>query len=400
MLNVLTSILALPLILGQTIRMPFGQGTGFTFLDLAIITLGFLALFNLRFRLKKPPLALILALIFIAISIISLIFTPLKLNTLEYATSFAYTVRFASYLLLGWALYSGAFTNFQKNIPSALLISGITLAVLGLLQLIFIPNLEFLAKDGWDPHYFRTASTLFDPNFAGAYFVLTLILLISGILSLNKKLSVIMFLIVYFATITTFSRSVTLMFIVSFLTFAFMKRSIKIFALTFLLSLGFFTGFFVYNLAIAQPRNIDRTKSAEYRLNAWEQGLKIFESSPILGIGFNSYRFALEKQQIISPQEALSRSASGNDSSLLFAAATTGIIGFITYVVLLISIIIASFKNYMSGNKWGIILLSALTGLAVHSLFVNSLFYPWILIWVTLSSTQLNLKSKIDKRDP
>lgn len=361
----LSIILTVGLLMGQLFKFPAGSTGGLTILDLAVVILDILLLVKLKFRLPKLPLYIKTALIFLVVTVLSLIFTPLNLSQTEYLISFAYILRLAAYFLLGWLI----FQNFRPT----LIFSGVILSILGLLQLIFLPNLGFLASLGWDPHYFRTVSTLLDPNFLGAYLALTLLLISQT--KFNSKLKIASFIIVYLALVTTFSRSGALVMGVIFLTLSLLQRSIKLGAVTIILTAGFFLGFQTYHQQVAAPRNIDRTKSAESRLSTWQQGFEMFTAHPILGVGFNSYRFALEKYQLAPKSVEGSRGGSTNDSSLLFVASTTGLIGLITYLVFLVSLLKVSFKR----NP---VLFSGIVGLILGSFFVNSLFYPWMLIWI------------------
>ncbi|MFH1694146.1 MAG: hypothetical protein ABH880_00035, partial [Patescibacteria group bacterium] len=70
-------------------------------------------------------------------------------------------------------------------------------------------------------------------------------------------------------------------------------------------------------------------------------------------------------------------SGAGSDSSLLFVLATTGVFGLAAYL--------AIFTLALQKNTC---LLACLGALAVNSLFVNSLFYSAIMVflWVLLAS--------------
>jgi|SRR3989344_374248 len=364
-------ILTLALIGGQLIKLPV-LNLGVTILDITIFIVCLAGLLEIRFKLTPPPLFIKAALIFILITITSLVISPLNLDLTQKLASLAYIVRFSSFILLGWLISSRALADLKKDLPLILISSGVTFAILGLLQLIFLPDLRFLTKDGWDPHYLRTVSTLLDPNFLGAYLCLTLLLLIDNP---QKKW---MLTVVYLALLTTFSRGSYLMFGVSFLTLALINKSVKLGVITILLSLGLTLGFNIYQQQVAAPRNIDRTQSAEYRLDSWQMGLKLFLDHPILGVGFNSYKYALKQYDLASEQFLASRGASSNDSSLLFVLATTGTVGFASYLFFLLSIIWTGVKTKNN------ILVAGLTGLIVQSFFANTLFYPFLLIWIIL----------------
>lgn len=378
-MNLLSIILALAIVVGQLIKLPiFAQG-GVTILDMVVIFLCCIGLLKIRFKLKKPPLFISAALFFMMITSFSLILTPLRLTPIEYFASLSYTIRFSFFVLLGWLIYSDAFPIFKKNILSILIVSGSGLAIIGILQFVFLPDLSFLTSSGWDSHYLRTVSTFLDPNFAGAFFVLTLILSFAHLGGVYNRHLEIFMILVYLALLTTFSRSSYLMFLISGVVLSFIGKS-KILAIAIVVCFIFLLlGFQVYTQLITEPRHIDREKSASLRLNTWQQGWQLFSSHPILGIGFNAYRYALKQYNLADEQFILSHGGSSNDSSLLFVAATTGVIGLISYLFFLFCLIFTNLNN----RKY---LLAAGLGLLLHSFFANSLFYPPILAWIILTA--------------
>lgn len=376
----LIPILALAIISGQLIKVPLFNLNGIIFLDAVVITLSIIGAMKLKLKFQRPPGFIIGALFFILIAVVSLILTPLKLQPQDYLFSILYTVRFASYIFLGWVLYSGAYPRLRKNIPQILLFSGLIVAVLGLIQFIFLPDLKFLEKSGWDPHLYRTASTFLDPNFVGAFFVLTLLVLYSQLtnfFSKKSKLFYLFFALVYLALLTTFSRSSYGMFLISFLTLAFFKKSIKLALTALLLFAVLIFSFQNYVRAVNTITPIDRVQTAKLRLTTWQQGANIFGKNPILGVGFNAYPFALKQYGLGDELFLQSKGSTTNDSSLLYVLATTGILGFLSYALFILGMIKTAKP----------ILVSAIFGLLAHSFFVNNLFYPFILVWLMLEAT-------------
>lgn len=359
-------ILTLSIISGQLIKIPFGLG-GITLLDIAVMILVTFHLFK-KFRLKKPPLFIKGGLLFLIICIISLSLTPLNLSSIQYLNSFSYTVRFGFYLLVGWLVLSRQ-QSFNVNI---LKISGISLAVLGIIQFIFLPDLSFLQKDGWDPHFYRTASTFLDPNFLGAYLVLTLILIVQNLK--NTKLNILIFTAAFFALLTTFSRSSYLMFLVSFLTFSFLKRSLKLALLSTFLFFILLQSFKIQTALVNKVTPLDRSETASLRFSTWKQGIEIFQNYPILGIGFNAYKYAIKQYNLGNEQFLKGKGSTTNDSSLLYILSTTGILGLLSYSVFILGLL----------NIKSPVVISAIIGLLAHSFFVNSLFYPFIMLWIIL----------------
>lgn len=382
-MDLLSIFLVLSILAGQLIKLPVVGNLGPPLLDIFIFFLCIIGTFKLRFKFKNPPLFLKIGLAFILISIISLAFTPLHLTFFEIGISFSYTLRLLFYILLCWIIYSGCFITLKKNLISIFVYSGIGLSVLGLLQLIFLPNLFFLENGGWDPHYFRTVSTFFDPNFTGAYSTLTLVLLtfyFRGKNEIKPKIFFTIFTIVFLSLLTTFSRSSYLMFLVSGLLYAFLEKSKKLFFSTVILSFILLLGFQIYTQFVANPRGIDREESASSRFNSWEQGLNLFQKFPILGVGFNTYRYAIQEYNLGGKQFIQSHGSTSNDSSLLFVAATTGLLGFSIFLFFLLSIVKSSFPKKT-------FLIAAMGGILIHSFFSNSLFYPFIFVWIILAAT-------------
>lgn len=369
-------ILTLSILVGQLVKIPLGTHGGLTLLDITVIGLCLVGAYQTRLRLKKPPKFIIAAIIFAIIAALSLSLTPLHLTTPQYLTSFFYTVRFSLYILLSWLILSGALKPLGENINKILLFSGIGLAILGLQQFIFLPDLRFLTSGGLDPHYFRTASTFLDPNFLGAYFVLTLLLIF-------PKHKFVWILIVYLALLTTFSRSSYGMFLVSFLTLSFFKRSLKLAVITVILFAVFLLSFQIYIRAVNRVLPLDRNQTASYRFSTWQQGFEIFLKNPLLGVGFNTYNFALYEYNLGDEQFLKGKGSTSNDSSLLHILSTTGIVGLFAYFLFIHNLIKIANPT----------LTAATLGLLGHSFFVNSLFYPFILIWIMLMASNLYGKS-------
>lgn len=375
--NLASILIFLGLTTGQLIKIPNSTRGGLTILDLSVVILTLISLISLRFRLKNPPRPITIALIFTIILLVSLLLTPLHLSAGEYLDSIAYSGRFFLYILFGWTLYSGALPGLKERVPQTIAYSGVALAILGFFQLILFPNLAFLQTEGWDPHYLRLVSTLLDPNFLGGFFTLCFITLLSQVNSKMPTIPKVMLGIIYLALLLTFSRSAYLTFGLALLAFSFFRKSPKMVLISLLLIGGLGLGYLGYQHAIAQPRGINRQQSAQYRISSWQTGWEMFNHSPVLGVGFNAYRYALTEYNLTPKEFTQTRGASANDSSLLFILSTTGIIGFAVFLLFLGSL-----------ARQNTLLLTGLTGIIAQSFFINSLFYPWILIWIVLTAVQ------------
>lgn len=382
-MTILSWVLVLSISVGQLIKIPLGEG-GVTILDLLI---GCLALGNFGSWLFIRPrptfdknLINLASLGFILVAVISLIFSPIQLTSLERLISASYTLRLGAFLSLLWFPSSLLKNLFNEKI---LIFSGVIIAALGLGQFIFFPDLEFLATINFDPHYYRTVSTLLDPNFTGAFLSLTAVILWPKLLTKQiLKSDLWIFILIYLTLLTTFSRGGYLAFTTGLLTISLLNKSVKQVILATILSGLLLFSFQQYNQQVATPKKIDRAQSAAARLDTWQQGLDLFQRYPILGVGFNTYRYALRQEQLADEQFLGKRGASTNDSSLLYVAATTGVVGLTFYLAFLGGIFRLGWLK--KSHTGGVILIGGLMALLSQSFFANTLFYPFLLIWIIL----------------
>jgi O-antigen ligase len=191
----------------------------------------------------------------------------------------------------------------------------------------------------------------------------------------EKDIRVLFLFVVFLLTIAlTYSRAGFLALIggsfVSFLVVKDLKKFL-LFVSLFLL------------MVISLPRpggegvKLERTASVILRIEDYQDTLTIFKKSPLFGVGYNNMCFAREKY--LGEPDLDSHACSGSASSLLLVLATTGTVGFLMFLTLIYKMILN-----LNKNMYGLVFLSCLTALFIHSLFVNSLFYPWVMGWMGL----------------
>jgi len=180
----------------------------------------------------------------------------------------------------------------------------------------------------------------------------------------------------------TYSRSALLMLIVSGIIFFLLLQKKKF----ILYLLGVIIGFVILISPFFYIANINlfRVTSSVERLQTAQHALKIIQDHPIIGIGFDSYRYAQERYHFtaINPQFQ-AHSAAGEDTSLLFVFATTGIIGLVAYLYLWFQLVKKAKLSYRK-NRFALIFIASTAGLFINALFINSLFYPEIMLWMWL----------------
>jgi O-antigen ligase len=121
-----------------------------------------------------------------------------------------------------------------------------------------------------------------------------------------------------------------------------------------------------------QTLRLTRVDSTVSRIANWQESGELIIKKPILGYGFDTLRFVSRPSVQELPGLPVSRAAAGVDNSFLFLMLTSGIAGFVVYSWLLVS----------SVGKPKALHLAILSSVIVQSQFINSLFYPWIMLWL------------------
>ena len=345
---------------------------------LLILTWGIWRFLLIKKKYTLPPLTKPIFL-FLMIAIISLIVNSSRLSIRELFVSGLY--------LLRWIVYAGLYFvlidlkdrfNYLKwsSMVNYLIVLGAMTAIFGLVQYLIWPDIGFLEVFGYDPHYFRLVGTFFDPGFIGIILVLTLILLVVsnwekiGIFKLKNLPVHCLLFTLYCSLALTYSRSSYLAYLMGMGVIAFIKKAPRFFLI--ILFIGALTLLILPRQSGGEGIRLERTSTIQARAGSWRNALIISRDHPLIGVGFNAFRYAQRDYGFLKEQWQESNAGAGADSSLLFVLATTGIIGFLTYL----------------GIWWKILRIGNLTILAsalailIHSLFLNSLFYPWVMAWM------------------
>lgn len=286
--------------------------------------------------------------------------------------------------LLRWIVYAGLYfviSNLKWRGRPFLIWAGTATAGFGLIQYFLWPDIRPLQIYGWDIHYYRLVGTLLDPGFTGLILGLTLILLVVYFKP-KKIVFYVLFSLVYVALALTYSRSSYLAYLTGMSVLAFLKKSTRIFLAVIVL--GVFTWVILpQNTAdfSGEGVNLQRKSTVNARLVNWQQTLRIITDHPFVGVGFNAYRYIQRDYGFSGMAWQTTHAGAGADASLLFVWATTGILGLLAYLWLWVRAL----------NAKSLILISSVAALFVHTFFLNSLFYPWVMGWMwVLLATENN----------
>jgi O-antigen ligase len=226
----------------------------------------------------------------------------------------------------------------------------------------------------WDPHKNRLASTFFDPNFTGAYLVICATLLFKY-LHKKRRLALLSLLILILGIFLTFSRSSWAMFAFVILVYGLFRYRWLLLAS---LLLGFSAYFFVPRVQTRLSGATDPADSAHFRIISWNNTWTIAKDNLLTGVGFNAFRYSQRDYGFLDVDNFNKHSGAGSDSSLLFVLVTTGVFGLVVFLCGFTEIFKTSGDNRL-------LLLAVVGGLFLHSLFVNSLFFPQIMfLWLIL----------------
>ena len=290
-----------------------------------------------------------------------------------------------SLYLIRWIFYTGLyFVVFDlkkklgwlkwRNQPCFLLILGSAIAIFGLVQYFLWPDFKALETLNWDPHFYRLVGTFFDPGFTGLILTLSLFLIIVFWLESKNKWFLSLGLIIYLSLALTYSRASWLVFLIGAGLILITKKAFKL--LMGIAVLVVIT-FFLLPRPAGEGGKIERTYTINARLLNYQQSLMIAKDHPFFGVGFNNYRYAQRDYGFLSTDEWQSNHAgAGADNSFLLVLATTGIFGFLAYLWL--------WGKALKENKKNLLVVVSLLAIIGHSLFLNSLFYPWVMAWLWL----------------
>ncbi len=357
---------------------PFGQILRFSIslfglsipvhpVDIVVICAAIYTVFS---RFKRPGVFKQLA-FFLSIAVFSFIFSIFIFKTPTLIYGLFYLIRIIAYtffFVYVWNFAKKSVEN-KKLLSNSLLGVSIASSVFGWIQFLMIPDINAFFVYGWDIHMLRLVGTFLDPTFLGLIIVFGLIISISKLIEEKDKriIPIILFLLVSLAF--TYSRASYLAFFGAMFVVGLTKKKLtKILLIIATITVLLF-------LLPTEKNNsikLTRTFSVIARVDNYKETVRIFKEHPIFGVGFNN--LCIARNKYVAIESFSSHACSGSDSSLLLVLATTGIVG----LMVLIGVAINIYKKLEKSNEVKVFLISVVA-LSVHSLFSNSLFYPWVM---------------------
>lgn len=309
---------------------------------------------------------------FLVFAGVSWVFSIIYFRDSQVIYGLLYLIRlFVYFYFFVFVYYFAKGKDNKKLINVSLLSISIASAVFGWIQLLKFPDIKPFFVYGWDEHLYRLVGTFLDPTF------LALIIVFGILISFfQKKWFWSVFLIV--SLIFTYSRASYLALFASVFYLAILNKQIRRYLLLIPL-------FLIIVLLIPTTKNHSisffRSFSAIAKIGNYQRTVHVYKLSPVFGIGYNNLCFV--KNKYFEIESYSSHACSGSDSSLLFVLATTGVVGLVLFIELLINI----------WKESNVMFRSILVAVLIHSIFSNSLFYPWVLGYL-ITAFAVNLRSK------
>ena len=340
------------LLITLILSLGFGQLLRFEFLDIPIYLHDVLVicLMVLQGRTLKVTLPRSLK-IFLTGLALGWLFAILHYSFAQLLVPSLYSLRLLAYLALYFIIRRSKLSLDHRYF----VISGLSCAVIGLLQYFLLPDMRIFQYLGWDDHLSRLTLPHFDPTF-------TAVMLALALLSTTKVFPKFWLLtsILYSAGILlSYSRSVWLSLS---LTFALFMRPKKY--LFFLVPI-LLVAILLLPRRFGEGTNLLRTYSLYSRLDADLSYLQTYNWDLALGRGLNTL-------VLDSPPSPFDNHATGPNNSYLYLLATTGVLGLLGWGGFMFSLYRRSPYRPM------------LIFFFVAALFNNVMFYPFTLLWVLL----------------
>ena len=373
----------LSLSLGQITRFDFrAPDTNAAALDVLLvlfIPIAVLVIGRNKFRWGRLPFVKP-ALVWLFLLHLSLLVNASRFGWHETGVAYLYIARvvgvFALFVVGFWGV--DVFGNFQDFLRRGLLYSTIFVSITGLIQYLVYPDIRSLVAFGWDPHLFRLVGVFLDPAFAGLILLLGMVITWVYISESRGKFRhppVVIFFLTFAAFLLTYSRSSYTAFIGSALVASLIKKNWRY--------LGGAVVVLALGILLLPKRDsvgtkLQRNETVWARVESYKRAALVYWDNPILGVGFNSYRYEQLQRGWLKNENFASHSGAGVDSSILFLLATTGSAGGIAFLWFVFSLA-KYFKQ--TGNFMAQV---SLAGVLIHSLFVNSLFLPSAMVWLAV----------------
>jgi|GEM_PF-7056121 len=360
-------------------------------------------------QFKTLNLASKLGILYLLLIYISTFFSVDKLNSIfGISNNRESVILLTCYVLI--FLFSMEYMNFDKKKINLFILSGVVMSIISVLQffkIIYFESYSFPWGNFASPY-----GTLNNPNYLGAY--ITLILPISIYMYFSEKKAIYYFSSCLIFTVVLMSRTrgawmgISVAFVILMMFFIKDKehrRKIEILVISFafiafvlnLLMSGILVSravSIVFDFKeVAAPEGPAGTPGLDdaagsYRMYIWKRVIETLPKHPLFGVGVGNLRYIFEtyytKEFLAIQTQGISTFQRAHNE-FIHIAGTTGIPSLITYVLMLATVVRASYMKIRS-NPISIALTVSVISYIIQSFFSNNVVYHSYMFWIILGA--------------
>jgi hypothetical protein len=384
--QVLVPLLLVIFPLGQLLRMDMLLGDFHLVVHPLDFLVGLISFIFVSSAIHKKHNLRGVALGFITSLIFSFLFSFQIFKSIDLTEGVFYLLRILAYFMFALSIKSYIVKNerLKETFFNLLIGMSLLIALFGWIQYVLYPDVRVLYYLGWDDHLYRIVGTFLDPGFTSILILFGINLVLVKIFQRFKLYWIFFLTFLLSALFFTYARAGYVALAGSLVALLIMNKKLKLLIPLFII-------FTLIVLILPRPSSsgvqLERLYSVLLRIKNYQETLNIWTRWPLFGVGYNNMCTA--RIAYLGEESALSHSCSGSDSSLLLILATTGFVGLVSFLVFIKNVI-----NNLNHDYYGEALMLCLVSLLIHSLFVNSLFYPWVMAYMgilyAVSSTSNN----------
>jgi len=350
---------------------------------------------SLRTRSLRLDSVALLALAFAAVGGGSAILAVPRfgLGGFELLVSLAYLARWLLYFAIYVVVVNAIRIDDVGPVWNAAENMLLVFAAFGIIQAAFLPRFAQLVYPtsrpyyDWDIQGNRLVSTILEPNIAGAMLLIAFLVCLAR-LATGAPVARWKLLLFFTALVLTLSRSSALGLIAGGLTIL-VARGLSKRMLRLVAGIAVLLGLVLPMLLTfaAQYNKLGVDASAMDRLVSWARAIRVLIDHPIIGIGFNTFGYVLERYYGV---ERVGTASYSSDGGFLFIAVLTGVVGLAMYVSMM-AIVLRRCRSIWRRAEvapeqrgFAIGVAASLVAVCVHSMFVNSLLTVFVmeLLWL------------------
>ncbi len=302
-----------------------------------------------------------------------------------------YLLRLDNIIALGLVIYLliREKTLTAREIQTWLVSVVSLIAILGFFQYVAIPDTRGLQLLGWDDHYFRLISTLFDPGFTGIMLVIGIAVVLVEWIRRRNWVNSTLLLTMTVALLLTYSRASYLAYLVMTLLLAWkLKNKIVLFLLPL-----FLLGMVLLPRPGGEGVKLERTASVVSRIDSVTGSFSQFSlSDGVIGKGW--YWKKEQNPTTLLYNAVVPNHSSAAENSYVFLFTSLGVIG--------VGISLSIVWQLLKVSQGSVEVQAVLLAVGVHALFTNTFFYPFVLIILAVimarSAQGYREKSRLQQR--